>query len=542
MPIFRDINDSDTLLIVFPALGGTLLPGNSFYAKAGLAACSKIVIIDESKRKTLGGVSPDYSSFFDVLDYLRNEIRSISPKKIFILGMSAGGFPSILYGHLLQVDRVVAFSPFTYLCRKIGMEVKDPGVFIYNDSLENIEILPDCIKKYLDLKETLKVWNGKTKYSIHVSSTQLLDLRRAKYLLNSPGVDIVVHDIDKHVVAYELLNKFDFVKYFMDDDCHETRGDIERIIKDQEKVTDCLFYYYFGNFLKKRGELEGARESQEKAIALDASIPGPHVQLSHIHNQRGNIGQAILEIREAIAIQDDNPRWRHHLGNLLKKSGDLEGAKEAQEMAIALDASIPGPHVQLSHIHHQLGNTGQAILEIQEAIAIQDDNPRWWHHLGYLLKKSGDLEGAKEAQEMAIALDASIPGPHVQLSHIHHQLGNTGQAILEIQEAIAIQDGNPRWWHHLGNLLKKSGDLEGAKTAQVKAIALDASIPGPHVQLSHIHNQLGNTGQAIREIQEAIALKDDNPKWHQYLGNLLKKSGDLEEVKEAQEKVRAFQL
>ncbi len=98
-----------------------------------------------------------------------------------------------------------------------------------------------------------------------------------------------------------------------------------------------LFHHHRGIFLRSNGDIKEAKKAQETAIALDPSMPGPHMQLSHIFNQRGNINQAIQKVQDAIAIKDDNPDFYHHLGNLLRKNGDFEGAKQAQEKAIALD-------------------------------------------------------------------------------------------------------------------------------------------------------------------------------------------------------------
>jgi|GEM_PF-1620127 len=246
------------------------------------------------------------------------------------------------------------------------------------------------------------------------------------------------------------------------------------------------------------------------------------------------------EARWAIKLSE-NPICYHHLGNILRKKGDLTGAQEAQEKAIALAPSMPGPHMQLSLICNQLGDTARAILKAQDAIARKDDNPYFYSHLGILLRNSGDLAGAQEAQEKAIALAPSMPGPHIQLSYIFNQLGDAARAIQKAHDALARHDDNPHFYAHLGNLLRSNGDLAGAKEAQEKAIALAPSMPGPHLQLSLIFNQLGDTARAIQKAQDAIALKDDAPHFYAHLGHLLRNNGDLEGAQKAQEKATALE-
>jgi|GEM_PF-6259126 len=193
-----------------------------------------------------------------------------------------------------------------------------------------------------------------------------------------------------------------------------------------------------------------------------------------------------------------------------------------------------------SHAYCFEGNYKEAIGEIQHAIAIKDDNPHFYSHLGNLLRNVGDLDGTREALEKAIALDPSIPAPHMQLSHMFNQLGDLKLAIQKVRDALAIKDDNPYFYVHLGSLLRNTGDLDGAKEAQEKAIALDPSSPAPHMQLSYIFDQLGDSKLAIQKVQDALAIKDDDPHYYFHLGSLLRNTGDLDGAKEAQEKAIAL--
>ncbi len=284
---------------------------------------------------------------------------------------------------------------------------------------------------------------------------------------------------------------------------------------------------YFNNL--KKHLLEILQNSNSTSYDLD-------MQTSFVYHRLCEHELAIKEAKQAVKLDPDNPTFHHHLGNLLKIIGDIEGAEEAQLKALEIYPSFTPSLIQLSHIYNQLGDTEQAIQKIKDAIAIEDDNPHFYHQLGNLLRKNGDTEEAKNAQLKATELKPSIPGPHVGLSHIYNQLGDTELAIQKIKDAIAIKGDNPHFYHHLGNLLMKNGDTEEAKNAQLKAIELDSSIPGPHAGLSHIYKQLGDTEQAIQKIRDAIAIKGDNSNFYHYLSDLLEINGDTEGAKEAQEK------
>lgn len=90
-------------------------------------------------------------------DFLEEKIRKMRPSRVITLGTSAGGFGAILYGTLMEVDRIVVFSPQTFrnkwLCFwKWDYRWLDRVVDIYRASEEN--------RKFLDLKTLAKHFNG----------------------------------------------------------------------------------------------------------------------------------------------------------------------------------------------------------------------------------------------------------------------------------------------------------------------------------------------------------------------------------------------
>lgn len=91
-------------------------------------------------------------------------------------------------------------------------------------------------------------------------------------------------------------------------------------------------------------------------VAKDTSSlkKASHKYISFLKDTHININDIISEIKNALSVNTENPYLYRQLGDILKKTGDLEGAKEAHGKAIDLDASISGPHKQLSHIYNYL--------------------------------------------------------------------------------------------------------------------------------------------------------------------------------------------
>jgi acetyl esterase/lipase len=169
-----------------------------------LVKTSKIIVSDPTRRKTLYGLPPEFPCFFDVINYLQERISSLQPKKVITTGTSAGGHTALLLGHLLKVDKAVAFAPYPYLSLKEARKRQDPIKKSIRRFTQQLDEFPDAVKPYLDLRPHLSKWNGKTEYNIHVSRGREWDYRRANYLRGCPHVSIIDHPFDTHGVAKEL--------------------------------------------------------------------------------------------------------------------------------------------------------------------------------------------------------------------------------------------------------------------------------------------------------------------------------------------------
>lgn len=103
--------------------------------------------------------------------YLNNIIQKSNYKKIIFMGVSAGGYASILFGSLCKVSNVIAFVPRTKLINPIDI-------------------------KYNDLKNII---NNQTKYILH-GDTDVQDIEshhhisQCNYLDCFQNVKIIYHE------------------------------------------------------------------------------------------------------------------------------------------------------------------------------------------------------------------------------------------------------------------------------------------------------------------------------------------------------------
>lgn len=197
---------SDTLVIAFTGFNHKLnVSVDDFFEASGLGDMSRIVVSDQTRRLSLGGIQPALKSFQELLLHLNDLVREITPEKLIITGTSGGAYSAILFGHLLRAQQVICFSPYSNLNRDDLTKLDDPAVESMKRILERLEALPKDVHKYFDLASVLSSWNGTTDYFVHVSKYHKWDYKRALLLEKSPHVSVVAHPYDKHSLVFPLI-------------------------------------------------------------------------------------------------------------------------------------------------------------------------------------------------------------------------------------------------------------------------------------------------------------------------------------------------
>ncbi|WP_353932331.1 glycosyltransferase [Okeanomitos corallinicola TIOX110] len=94
----------------------------------------------------------------------------------------------------------------------------------------------------------------------------------------------------------------------------------------------------------------------------------------------------------------------NNLGNLLKATGDLPGARNAYATALKIDDSFVTGYYNLGMVSKAMGLFVEAIDAYNCAISLNPDYAEAYQNLGVVLLKVGDLENSMAAFEYAINL------------------------------------------------------------------------------------------------------------------------------------------
>ena len=241
------------------------------------------------------------------------------------------------------------------------------------------------------------------------------------------------------------------------------------------------------------------------------------------------------------------------LGNQLMRSGKLEDAVAAYEIAIASHPSFPWSHYQLGQALEKLGRWEDALVAYQKAIGLNPISEVFRNNLERVLAKQNhvsegettnnvedclepektlteqeDLEEAiKYSCEASCELNSNSYDLCYKSGQSLHRLGKIDEAILAYQKAIKIGcdlvdedsiekavkacqhiielNGNSSFcYESLGKLLAENGRLDDAIEMYRTAIKLNPSFHGFHYHLAQALIGKNDYQNAIAELLSCI--------------------------------------
>jgi Flp pilus assembly protein TadD len=126
----------------------------------------------------------------------------------------------------------------------------------------------------------------------------------------------------------------------------------------------------------------------------------------------GRLAEAVEQFGHALRVQPDYPNARYNLANALLAQGKLEQAAANLRQVLAAVPQDPAARTQLSAALLRIGeeaigagNLAAAASTYRELTALEPENADLRNNFGIILAKSGDLQGAIEQFEAALAIN-----------------------------------------------------------------------------------------------------------------------------------------
>ncbi len=195
-----EIKDADTLVISFVGFNGFL--GGVFYNKYPLITddinTNKVFIHDKNNSWYHSGIPNFTNNLMQTIEFIRKLTQLKKYKRIVCFGASMGAYMSLLIGKLLDIQKVVAFAPQTFLDKNNRVKYSEDR---WSSNLDKIP--QDIDMKYLDLNILYRDGCDGIDIQIHYAKQNQLDLKHIEHIKNN-CIQKIGYDIDSHYVSIYL--------------------------------------------------------------------------------------------------------------------------------------------------------------------------------------------------------------------------------------------------------------------------------------------------------------------------------------------------
>jgi tetratricopeptide (TPR) repeat protein len=203
--------------------------------------------------------------------------------------------------------------------------------------------------------------------------------------------------------------------------------------------------YLLGKLHERRGDSQRAERAYLKALDIQPTLVSPYVALGGLYAGSGKYDQALQNVGEALKRRPKDLGAQMLQGVIYERKGDVTGAIQAYEKALALEPRFALAANNLAYLYSEHGgdkNRALALAELAKEMA--PDEPHISDTLGWILYRRG-------VYQRALAL--------------------LKESARKLPDNVEIQ-------YHLGMTYAKLGDKPSARQALARAVATPAGFSG----------------------------------------------------------------
>jgi tetratricopeptide (TPR) repeat protein len=276
--------------------------------------------------------------------------------------------------------------------------------------------------------------------------------------------------------------------------------------------------------------------ASEKAVSSGIS----HYMMGVIHEDKGDLGKAVDEYRQALKSDPDSPLIHLRLASTYIKSALFDKAVEECKEVVSLNPQAAEPHALLALIYSLQKKLDLATTEYEQALEkASRSNPKdiqIQKSLGEVYFWHRDFESAEKVYRMILELSPQDAQAHFYLGIVYEEQKKTKEATEEFRAAVNIDPEYAEALNSLGYIYAEQGiNLDEAQTLIKKALELDFNNPAYIDSLGWVYFKKGDYEAAIKELERAIGFMED-PVIYDHLGDAYFKNGILDKARESWEK------
>jgi tetratricopeptide (TPR) repeat protein len=243
------------------------------------------------------------------------------------------------------------------------------------------------------------------------------------------------------------------------------------------------------------------------AGVLSAQDAPAHLKSGSDHLQRGEVAQAIADLKAALAADPRYAAAHMLLGQayLAQRSVAMVAEAKAElQQALNLDPDLLWARFYLAKIYIDLGRNDKAKDELERGLKQRPNVPHFLSLLGEVNRKLGKPEESIELNRRALAADPAMAPAHYYIALADLDLNKDDDAIHELETCLQSKYVAPEMYLSLSSLYARKQRSAEAEELCRKAIALDATRPEAYLSLAQLYNARAAGDQALAALRLAL--------------------------------------
>ncbi len=202
---------------------------------------------------------------------------------------------------------------------------------------------------------------------------------------------------------------------------------------------------YLGTILFLRHDLAGARATFAELLQAAPYYATAYVELGHAEALLGNRPEAERLYRRAMEVDPSNPRPARELGILMLGEGKFDAAEELLQQALRLDSTDLFALSALGEASARQQHYQEAADILQRALQAAPAGKKLpvTLNLGFVYLQLRRLKDVEELMSAAIRLNPREPQAYALLGAARLQTGDIAGAREAFQRALALDPHNP---------------------------------------------------------------------------------------------------
>jgi len=297
--------------------------------------------------------------------------------------------------------------------------------------------------------------------------------------------------------------------------------------------SSAVYLYYWGTALAADGKYAEAVRPLRAALQIRDDVP-VRLRLADSLYSAGQVNEARREYSAVIAKDETSAAAQYGLGRCLQGSEAIT----AFQRAITRFPRYGAARFALAGIYRQQGKRAEAEAALEnyerdklvappmddpamDAVYALDASANGLLRQSQALERQGNLAGAAELQERALAADAKLVQAWVNLISVYGRMGERGKAEAAYLRAVALEPKNAEAHYNFGVLCAESERYDEARAAFQKAVDNDPRHAEALDSLGAMVEMTGAWDRAAELYRRALAARQDLRLAHYHLGRIL---------------------